>query len=96
MSDKSLRRKVLGDSDKELVMALVESHRIEIGIPTMDGIEDRKRYRKAIEHSKLDLQHSIELLEEVSQNINCNADERDYILTTLSSLYNQLEHLNSI
>jgi len=79
------------DKDKELAMALVRKFTFA-SIYFTDG--DNGAKRNARECAKIDLQHSIELLEEVE--INTVSDYGGYIDRKLQSLRNQLEHLNSI
>jgi len=71
--------------DKEEAMALVEKHQFS-------GMFKQN----AIEHSKLDLQHSIELLGEVKLSGEFNEFGILSLNRRIKSLRNQLEHLNSI
>jgi len=80
------------ETDKELAMALVDKYKstYELGGVkyklTQDAVDAR-------ECAKLDLQHSIELLEWVLIKVE---DPQFTIQEQLQSLRNQLEHLNSI
>jgi len=73
--------------DKEKAMALVEKHQFS-------GMFKQN----AIEHSKLDLQHSIEENLSVIEMLKIHGNERCVFAVEqrLNDLHNQLEHLNSI
>jgi len=78
--------KLVMDKDKEKAMALVEKYKFSLRGFTLSNYE-------ANQCAKLDLQHSIELLEEVRED---NQLFTIQMATKLQSLRNQLEHLNSI
>jgi len=72
---------------KELAMALVQEYKVGLRGFMLSQYE-------AIQCAKLDLQHSIELLEEVENS--CIGNFVIFIHQEIESLRNQLEHLNSI
>jgi len=73
-------------TDKELAMALVNLY-ISIGC----------LFANAIQCAKLDLQHSIEVLEKVRMSYMVDSHKLNlYLFDMIKSLRSQLEHLNSI
>jgi len=84
--------KLVMDKDKELATALVNEYQLrQRGLVV--------EFYDAKQCAKLDLQHSIELLNEIIEEFEGNEhsiESQNYICQKCLSLRNQLEHLNSI
>jgi hypothetical protein len=87
--DYSFKKEPIEMDDKDKAMALVQEYKVGLKGFMLSQYE-------AIQCAKLDLQHSIELLESIKHKSINEGFEASFICLELASLKNQLEHLNSI